>query len=193
MLLSSAELAIEKMFMTKTAERTVVRSIHQKREQIATLREELEDLNDYLDLTEARVRDAGEPRQTHKFIHHKERRDRKAGSISTEGNEGEQRTLSADFADFRRFGFICGHLRHLRKDSLGLYQPPSNPPHEPRFVLLCKLMLPNAEHTPARSPQRPRHQRIPFFVSRQFAPPECAIVGRLGRVPGTAMPETAVH
>jgi hypothetical protein len=62
---SSAGLAIEKMFMTKTAEKTVVRSIHQKREQIATLREELEDLNDYLDLAEARVRDEGKPRLTH--------------------------------------------------------------------------------------------------------------------------------
>ncbi|MGB8371028.1 MAG: hypothetical protein ACLPYZ_02320 [Limisphaerales bacterium] len=30
-----------------------------------TLREELEDLNDYLDLTEARVRDEGKPRLTH--------------------------------------------------------------------------------------------------------------------------------
>jgi hypothetical protein len=65
MLLSSAESVIEKMFMTKTAEKTVVRTIHQKREQIATLREELEDLNDYLDLTEARVRDEGKPRLTH--------------------------------------------------------------------------------------------------------------------------------
>ena len=35
------------------------------REQIATLREELEDLNDYLDGTEARVRDEGKPRLTH--------------------------------------------------------------------------------------------------------------------------------
>jgi LytS/YehU family sensor histidine kinase len=51
--------------MTKTVEKTMVRSIHQKREQIATLREELEDLNDYLDLTEARVRDEGKPRLTH--------------------------------------------------------------------------------------------------------------------------------
>jgi hypothetical protein len=49
----------------KAAEQTVVRSISRKREQIATLREELEDLNDYLDLTEARVRDAGKPRLTH--------------------------------------------------------------------------------------------------------------------------------
>jgi LytS/YehU family sensor histidine kinase len=53
------------MFMTKIAEQTVVRSISRKREQIATLREELEDLNDYLDLTEARVRDEGKPRLTH--------------------------------------------------------------------------------------------------------------------------------
>jgi hypothetical protein len=30
-----------------------------------TLREEREDLNDYLDLTEARVRDEGKPRLTH--------------------------------------------------------------------------------------------------------------------------------
>lgn len=51
--------------MTKTAEKAVVRSIHQKREQIATLREELVDLNDYLDLTEARVGDEGKPRLTH--------------------------------------------------------------------------------------------------------------------------------
>ena len=43
---------------------TVVRSISRKREQIATLREELEDLNDYLDLTEARVSDEGKPRLT---------------------------------------------------------------------------------------------------------------------------------
>jgi LytS/YehU family sensor histidine kinase len=43
----------------------VVRAIHRKREQIATLREELEDLNDYLDLTEARVHDEGKPRLTH--------------------------------------------------------------------------------------------------------------------------------
>jgi LytS/YehU family sensor histidine kinase len=51
--------------MIKTAEKTVVRSISRKREQIATLREELEDLNDYLDLTEARVRDESKPRLTH--------------------------------------------------------------------------------------------------------------------------------
>ena len=53
------------MSMTKTAEKTVARSIRRKREQITALREELEDLNDYLDLVEARVRDDGKPRLTH--------------------------------------------------------------------------------------------------------------------------------
>jgi LytS/YehU family sensor histidine kinase len=51
--------------MIKALGKTVVRSIRQKREQIAALREELEDLNDYLDLTEARVRDEGKTRLTH--------------------------------------------------------------------------------------------------------------------------------
>ncbi len=51
--------------MTKAVQQTVARSISRTREQIATLREELEDLNDYLDLTEARVRDEGKPRLTH--------------------------------------------------------------------------------------------------------------------------------
>ena len=65
MLSSSAESVIAKTFMTRTVERTVVRSISHKREQITALREELEDLNDYLDLIEARVRDEGKPRLTH--------------------------------------------------------------------------------------------------------------------------------
>ena len=53
------------MYMTRTAQRTVVHVISRKRDQIATLCEELDDLNDYLDLTEARVRDEGRPRLTH--------------------------------------------------------------------------------------------------------------------------------
>ncbi len=53
------------MFVIKTGPQNVVRDISRKHEQIATLREELEDLNDYLDLTEARVRDEGKPRLTH--------------------------------------------------------------------------------------------------------------------------------
>ena len=54
--------------MTKTVQRAVTRSISQKRQQIAALREELEDLNDYLDLVEARVRDEGKPRLTHNEV-----------------------------------------------------------------------------------------------------------------------------
>jgi LytS/YehU family sensor histidine kinase len=56
------------MSMTKSVQQTVVRSISRKREQIATLREELEDLNDYLDLVEARVRDDGKPHLTHDAV-----------------------------------------------------------------------------------------------------------------------------
>jgi P2-related tail formation protein len=51
--------------MTKTAEIKVARSIRRKRAQIEALRDELEDLNDYLDVIEARVRDEGKPRLTH--------------------------------------------------------------------------------------------------------------------------------
>ena len=51
--------------MTKIAQQTIVRDISRKRRQIATLRGELEDLNDYLDVTEARVRDKDKPRLTH--------------------------------------------------------------------------------------------------------------------------------
>ena len=65
MLFSSAGLETGKTFMTKIAQQTIVRDISRKRRQIATLRGELEDLNDYLDVTEARVRDQGKPRLTH--------------------------------------------------------------------------------------------------------------------------------
>ena len=51
--------------MSKVMQHAVVRDISHKREQIATLREELDDLNDCLDVAEARVRDEGKPRLTH--------------------------------------------------------------------------------------------------------------------------------
>ena len=51
--------------MTKAVQQTVLRSISQKRRQIAVLLEEMEDLDDYLDLSAARVRDEGKPRLTH--------------------------------------------------------------------------------------------------------------------------------
>lgn len=51
--------------MTKAVREALARDTSRKREQIAALREELEDLNDYLDLVEARVRDKGSPRVSH--------------------------------------------------------------------------------------------------------------------------------
>jgi hypothetical protein len=51
--------------MIGAVHKTVVRSIHRKRAQIVPLREDLDDLNDYLDVTEARARDEGKPRLTH--------------------------------------------------------------------------------------------------------------------------------
>ena len=51
--------------MTKLMQQTVICDISRKREQISTLREELDDLNDYLDVTEARMHDEGKPRLTH--------------------------------------------------------------------------------------------------------------------------------
>ncbi len=51
--------------MTKTTEREITRTIGQKRKQLAVIREEVEDLLDYLDLVEARARDQDKPRLTH--------------------------------------------------------------------------------------------------------------------------------
>ena len=51
--------------MTKTAAKEITRAIGQKRKQLAVIREEVEDLLDYLDLAEARARDKGKPRLTH--------------------------------------------------------------------------------------------------------------------------------
>ena len=53
------------MFMTKTIEREFTKTIGAKRQQLAAIRDEVEDLLDYLDLVEARARDAGKPRLTH--------------------------------------------------------------------------------------------------------------------------------
>jgi hypothetical protein len=52
------------IFLDKIFAGRKVKTVKRKRH-LTTLREELEDLNDYLDLTEARVRDAGKPRLTH--------------------------------------------------------------------------------------------------------------------------------
>ena len=51
--------------MTKTAQKTEVCAIRRKREQIAVLRGELEDLTDPLDVLEARAVDNGKPHLAH--------------------------------------------------------------------------------------------------------------------------------
>jgi hypothetical protein len=50
--------------MIKTLGKTVAKSIRDKRAQLAAMREEIEDLFDYLDILEARARDAGKPTHT---------------------------------------------------------------------------------------------------------------------------------
>jgi hypothetical protein len=54
--------------MTKTLEREIGRTVRQKRRQLSQIREEVEDLLDYLDVLEARARDAGKPRISHQEI-----------------------------------------------------------------------------------------------------------------------------
>lgn len=51
--------------MTKAIEREITKTIQSKRKELAAIREELEDLFDYLDLLEARARDEGKPSLTH--------------------------------------------------------------------------------------------------------------------------------
>jgi hypothetical protein len=54
--------------MTKTLEREIGRTVRQKRRQLSEIREEVEDLLDYLDLLEARAKDAGKPRISHEEV-----------------------------------------------------------------------------------------------------------------------------
>lgn len=51
--------------MTKADQQQLDSTILQKRRQISNLREELEDLSDYLDLLEARTQDEGKPTVGH--------------------------------------------------------------------------------------------------------------------------------
>ena len=51
--------------MSKTIERELSKTIRQKREQLVAIREEVEDLIDYLEVLEARARDQNKPRFTH--------------------------------------------------------------------------------------------------------------------------------
>ncbi len=54
-------------------------------------------------------------------------------------------------------------------------------------------MLPNPHHLPPVRPQRPRHQPVPRLVPRQLRAPERPVLLRHRPMPGTPMPETAIH
>ena len=51
--------------MTKTLEREISRTVRLKRQQLSAIREEIENLLDYLAIVEARAKDIGKPRLGH--------------------------------------------------------------------------------------------------------------------------------
>lgn len=51
--------------MTKTLEREIGRTVRQKRQQLSAIREEVENLLDYLAVVEVRAKDVGKPRISH--------------------------------------------------------------------------------------------------------------------------------
>jgi hypothetical protein len=53
------------MFMTRTIQKRITKTIQVTRVQLAAIRQEVEDLFDYLDVLEARARDNGKPRLSH--------------------------------------------------------------------------------------------------------------------------------
>jgi hypothetical protein len=54
--------------MTKTLEREIGKTVRQKRQQLSVIREEVENLLDYLDVLEARAKDASKPRVSHNEV-----------------------------------------------------------------------------------------------------------------------------
>jgi hypothetical protein len=54
--------------MNKASEKRVERAIVKKRLELSALRDEIDDLFDYLDILEARARDLGKPRLTHEQV-----------------------------------------------------------------------------------------------------------------------------
>jgi hypothetical protein len=54
--------------MTKTIEREIDRTVRRKRKELSQIREEVENLLDYLELLEARANDAAKPRVSHEEI-----------------------------------------------------------------------------------------------------------------------------
>jgi hypothetical protein len=51
--------------MTRTVQKRITKTIRIRRAQLIAIREEVEDLFDYLDVLEARARDNGKPRLSH--------------------------------------------------------------------------------------------------------------------------------
>jgi hypothetical protein len=51
--------------MTKILEREIGRTVREKRQQLSAIREEVENLLDYLAVLEARAKDARKPRLSH--------------------------------------------------------------------------------------------------------------------------------
>ena len=54
--------------MTKTLERELSRKVRKKREELTAMRDEIEDLIDYLDILQARVRDTGKARLSQQAV-----------------------------------------------------------------------------------------------------------------------------
>lgn len=54
--------------MTKTLQREIGKTVRQKRQELSSIREEVDDLLDYLDLLEARAKDAAKPRVSHQEV-----------------------------------------------------------------------------------------------------------------------------
>jgi len=72
-------------------------------------------------------------------------------------------------------------------------QRPLNPPHEPRFVLLCKLVLPNPQHAPPGTAQCARHQPIAHLVAGNLLIPVPSIAPGHPTMLRATMPEAAVN
>lgn len=63
--LSYEELATERVSMSRTLEKELAKTIREKREQLVAIRDEVEDLIDYLEVVEVRALDQKKPRLSH--------------------------------------------------------------------------------------------------------------------------------
>ena len=56
------------MSMTKTLQREIGKTVREKRQELSAIREEVEDLLDYLDVLDTRTKDKGRPRLSHEEV-----------------------------------------------------------------------------------------------------------------------------